>query len=247
MARIRYTPSRLLYHRKCPHGMVLLQQFWWYIMDQRTSSDTILHHYNIHYSQMGVISKLRWMQASIPMQYIISWKQYILPPLCVYFCCVLAMNLAIYSMEGASSQVKRKLWVSIRACDLTSYKWSNEGKLLYQYHGLLSQWFDNNFGKYPKLLKHVRSNIWRNITFSIKTLASAVKPANAIVKCSSNLAILRIVLDSCRDAVAFLSTPRMTQSPPRTPTTAEPLFTASMAYSTWKRWPSGEKTVIARS
>lgn len=25
------------------------------------------------------------------------------------------------------------------------------------------------------------------------------------------------------------------------------LFTASMAYSTWKRWPSGEKTVIARS
>ena len=28
---------------------------------------------------------------------------------------------------------------------------------------------------------------------------------------------------------------------------AMPLLTASMAYSTWKRWPLGEKTVIAVS
>ena len=30
-------------------------------------------------------------------------------------------------------------------------------------------------------------------------------------------------------------------------TAVEPFLTASCAYSTWKRWPSGEKTVIARS
>lgn len=30
-------------------------------------------------------------------------------------------------------------------------------------------------------------------------------------------------------------------------TAVVPLLTASRAYSTWKRWPSGEKTVIARS
>ena len=30
-------------------------------------------------------------------------------------------------------------------------------------------------------------------------------------------------------------------------TAVVPLRTASSAYSTWKRWPSGEKTVIARS
>lgn len=30
-------------------------------------------------------------------------------------------------------------------------------------------------------------------------------------------------------------------------TAVEPFFTASCAYSTWKRWPSGEKTVMARS
>lgn len=36
-------------------------------------------------------------------------------------------------------------------------------------------------------------------------------------------------------------------SVPRTPTAVVPLRTASRAYSTWKRWPSGLKTVIARS
>lgn len=36
-------------------------------------------------------------------------------------------------------------------------------------------------------------------------------------------------------------------SVPRTPTAAFPLRTASSAYSTWNRWPSGENTVIARS
>ena len=45
----------------------------------------------------------------------------------------------------------------------------------------------------------------------------------------------------------FFSTARTTVSVPRTPTAALPLRTASRAYSTWKRWPSGENTVIARS
>jgi len=54
-------------------------------------------------------------------------------------------------------------------------------------------------------------------------------------------------LESWSLAVDFFSTPRTTLSVPRTPTAALPLRTASRAYSTWKRWPSGEKTVIARS
>lgn len=48
-------------------------------------------------------------------------------------------------------------------------------------------------------------------------------------------------------AVDFFSTPRTMVSVPRTPTAALPLRTASRAYSTWNRWPSGENTVIARS
>lgn len=39
--------------------------------------------------------------------------------------------------------------------------------------------------------------------------------------------------------------PARAQSSPLT--AVEPFFTASCAYSTWKRWPSGEKTVMARS
>ena len=45
----------------------------------------------------------------------------------------------------------------------------------------------------------------------------------------------------------FFSTPRTMVSVPRTPTAALPLRTASRAYSTWNKWPSGEKTVIALS
>src|SRR5688500_324879 len=44
-----------------------------------------------------------------------------------------------------------------------------------------------------------------------------------------------------------LSTRRTTPPLQRTPTAVVPRFTASRAYSTWKRRPSGEKTVIARS
>jgi hypothetical protein len=54
-------------------------------------------------------------------------------------------------------------------------------------------------------------------------------------------------LESWSLGVDFFSTPRTTVSVPRPPTAALPLRTASRAYSTWKRWPSGEKTVIARS
>ena len=44
----------------------------------------------------------------------------------------------------------------------------------------------------------------------------------------------------------FFSTPRTTASKPRTPTAALPLRTASRAYSTWNKWPSGEILQSAR-
>jgi hypothetical protein len=43
------------------------------------------------------------------------------------------------------------------------------------------------------------------------------------------------------------STARMTEVLVTSPTAHSPFLTASMAYSTWKRWPLGEKTVIAVS
>jgi hypothetical protein len=54
-------------------------------------------------------------------------------------------------------------------------------------------------------------------------------------------------LESWSLGLDFFSTPRTTVSTPRTPTAALPLRAASRAYWTWKRWPSGEKTVMARS
>ena len=44
----------------------------------------------------------------------------------------------------------------------------------------------------------------------------------------------------------FFLTPRTTASKPRTPTAALPLRTASKAYSTWNKWPSGEILQSAR-
>ena len=52
---------------------------------------------------------------------------------------------------------------------------------------------------------------------------------------------------TCSLAAARRSTARMTASLARTPTTAAPFFTASIAYSTCSRWPSGEKVVSERS
>ena len=43
------------------------------------------------------------------------------------------------------------------------------------------------------------------------------------------------------------STARMTEESVTRPTAQRPFLTASMAYSTWKRWPLGENTVIAVS
>lgn len=43
------------------------------------------------------------------------------------------------------------------------------------------------------------------------------------------------------------STARMTDEELTRPTAQSPFLTASMAYSTWKRWPFGEKTVMAVS
>ena len=64
---------------------------------------------------------------------------------------------------------------------------------------------------------------------------------------SSSLWIFRTVRGSCNFAVDLRSTAKTMWSFDRTPTAVVPLRTASIAYSTWKRWPSGEKTVIARS
>ena len=63
----------------------------------------------------------------------------------------------------------------------------------------------------------------------------------------SSLRILRTVRGSCSFAVDLRSTANTMWSVPRTPTAVVPLRTASIAYSTWNRWPSGLKTVIARS
>jgi hypothetical protein len=43
------------------------------------------------------------------------------------------------------------------------------------------------------------------------------------------------------------STARMTEEFVTRPTAQSPFLTASMAYYTWKRWPLGEKTVMAVS
>lgn len=43
------------------------------------------------------------------------------------------------------------------------------------------------------------------------------------------------------------STARMTEELETSPTAQSPFLTASIAYSTWKRWPLGEKTVMAVS
>jgi hypothetical protein len=43
------------------------------------------------------------------------------------------------------------------------------------------------------------------------------------------------------------STARITDEAVMSPTAQRPFLTASMAYSTWKRWPLGEKTVMAVS
>lgn len=43
------------------------------------------------------------------------------------------------------------------------------------------------------------------------------------------------------------STAKITESWATSPTEQNPFLTASVAYSTWKRWPLGEKTVIAES
>ena len=56
----------------------------------------------------------------------------------------------------------------------------------------------------------------------------------------------REYLESWSLGVDFFSTPRTTASKPRTPTAAFPLRTASRAYSTWNKWPSGEILQSAR-
>lgn len=51
--------------------------------------------------------------------------------------------------------------------------------------------------------------------------------------------------ESCSLAVDFFPMQRTTGSQPLMPTATLPFQTASRAYSTWKRWPSGDKTVMA--
>lgn len=81
----------------------------------------------------------------------------------------------------------------------------------------------------------------------MRTRASATKPAKARQIESSSCTIFLTVLGSCSFMADFFSIPSTIESFPRTPIAVVPLFTASRAYSTWKRCPSGEKTVIARS
>ncbi len=94
-------------------------------------------------------------------------------------------------------------------------------------------------------------------TISTNFLASAFNPAKRKVMFSSICISFFTERGSCNCAVVFFSTPStmhfshtaatteypypLSNSPPST------LRTASMAYSTWNKWPSGEKTVNARS
>lgn len=95
------------------------------------------------------------------------------------------------------------------------------------------------------------------VTMSTSFLASAFSPAKRNVIFSSIFISFFIERGSCNCAVIFFSIPRTMHFEQTAATTENPypsihffeptFLTASMAYSTWKRCPSGEKTVNARS
>ena len=80
---------------------------------------------------------------------------------------------------------------------------------------------------------------------STNALASATKPEVAQPTCPSILNIFSILSASINLELNLLSTINTTPFLNLTPTVVVPLFTASLAYSTWNNLPSGENTVIA--
>ena len=85
------------------------------------------------------------------------------------------------------------------------------------------------------------------LALSTSALASATRPEVADPMCSSILNNFSMDLDSTNGEVVLLSTAKTTPSGHFIPIDVVPLFTASLAYSTWKSLPSGLNTVIALS
>merc|ERR1719264_677185 len=82
---------------------------------------------------------------------------------------------------------------------------------------------------------------------STSILESAVRPEKASAQCLSTSTIFSMVVGSMREEVTRFSTASTTPSAVTTPIAVEPSLMASMAYSTWKRRPSGEKVLTLRS
>ena len=83
-----------------------------------------------------------------------------------------------------------------------------------------------------------------NLALSTNILASAFSPAKARQTWLSTMEILEGVMRVSWSFIADrFSQPRTTMPLPLTATAQVPRLTASRAYSTWKTWPSGEKTV----
>merc|ERR1719264_1123102 len=82
---------------------------------------------------------------------------------------------------------------------------------------------------------------------STSILESAVRPEKASAQCRSTSTIFSMVVGSIREEVMRFSTASTTPSEVTTPMAVEPSLIASIAYSTWKRRPSGEKVFTLRS
>lgn len=89
---------------------------------------------------------------------------------------------------------------------------------------------------------------------SIKVLASVMTPEAAQQMCESISNIFSMLSGTMRVELSLLSTARTTPSGTLSPTADEPSWIryentlmASIAYSTWKILPSGEKVLIPLS
>jgi hypothetical protein len=74
-----------------------------------------------------------------------------------------------------------------------------------------------------------------------------MRPLMAAAMCLSTSMIFTTLLGSSSGDVSRFSTAKITPSLVWMPTAVEPSLMASMAYSTWKRRPSGEKVLTPRS
>ena len=86
----------------------------------------------------------------------------------------------------------------------------------------------------------------KNLALSTSTLASGMYPAAATPMCLSTWNIFWVTFLVC-SVLGFSSTAITTPSFVQTPTASAPLFTVSMAYSTWYMRPSGEYIVDVMS